>query len=297
MSIPPVLIIGHGYVGAALAENLWAKGIPVAAVNRTADPTGPYPVLAGDVSILDSVRSIPDSLPFRGPDVIVHCASSSRGGADAYRAVFINGLENLARVFPGVPVIFTSSSSVYGQIDGSVVDENSTTSPDRETSRLLCEAEDLARESGGIALRLAGIYGPGRSVHLKKLLEGSATIDEGGVSRFLNQIHQEDAVRAIAHLIGCGVGRPGGSLYNVVDDHALTQRECYEALASFFGLPVPPEAPPALDRKRAWTNKIVSNAALRATGWEPRFPSFLDAVKNDPRLVPSIREQLAREEH
>lgn len=295
MSNPPVLIIGHGYVGAALAENLRANGIPVAAVNRTADPTRSYPVLAGDVSRLASVESIPDSLPFSDPEVIVHCASSSRGGAEAYRSVFINGLENLNRVFPGVPVIFTSSSSVYGQIDGSVVDENSPASPDRETSRLLCEAEVLVRESGGIALRLAGIYGPGRSVHLKKLLEGSATIDEGGVSRFLNQIHQEDAVRAIAHLIGCGVGRPGGSLYNVVDDHALTQRECYEALASFFGLPVPPEAPPALDRKRAWTNKIVSNAALRATGWQPRFPSFLDAVKNDPRLVPSIREQLARD--
>jgi len=292
MSTSSVLIIGHGYVGAALAESLWASGVPVASVNRTAVTTFPYPVISGDVSTLDSLKSIPGTLPFPGPDVIVHCASSSRGGAGAYRAVFIDGLMNLRELFPEAPIIFTSSSSVYGQIDGSVVDEASPAAPDRETSRILCEAEVLARESGGIALRLAGIYGPGRSVHLRKLLEGTATIDEGEVSRFLNQIHQDDVIRAITHLIQAGVARHGGALFNVVDDHALTQRECYESLASFFGVPVPPEAPPALDRKRAWTNKIVSNAALRATGWEPRYPSFLDAVQNDPRLVPSIREQI-----
>lgn len=297
MSTSSVLIIGHGYVGAALAESLWTSGASVASVNRAADASCPYPVISGDVSTLGSLKSIPGSLPFSGPDVIVHCASSSRGGADAYRAVFIDGLKNLREIFPAVPIIFTSSSSVYGQIDGSVVDENSPASPDRETSRLLCEAEVLARGSGGIALRLAGIYGPGRSVHLRKILEGTATIDEGEVSRFLNQIHQDDVIRAITHLIEAGIARHGGALFNVVDDHALTQRECYESLASFFGVPVPPEAPPALDRKRAWTNKVVSNAALRATGWEPRYPSFLDAVKNDPRLVPSIREQIEQGEN
>ena len=39
-------------------------------------------------------------------------------------------------------------------------------------------------------------------------------------------------------------------------------------------------------------HKIVSNAALRATGWAPRFPSFLSAVEEDPRLVRSIRESI-----
>lgn len=295
MSSTSVLIIGHGYVGTALAGHLWSAGSPIAAVNRGTDSTTPYPVISGDVSAIESLASLPGLLPFSGPDVIVHCASSSRGGTDSYRAVFIDGLKNLRKVFPGVPVIFTSSSSVYGQTDGSVVDETSPATPDRETSRLLCEAEALAREGGGIALRLAGIYGPGRSVHLRKLLEGTATIDEGEVSRYLNQIHRDDAVSAIDHLIHSGVAGHGGGLFNVVDDCALTQRECYEALASFFSLPMPPTTPPNLDRKRAWTNKIVSNAALRATGWRPRYPSFLDAVNDDPLLVRSIREQITAE--
>jgi len=295
MSLKSVLIIGHGYLGSALAEQLWSTGTPLVAVNRGTGSARPYPLISGDVSAIESLRCLPGLLPFSRPDVIVHCASSSRGGAAAYRAVFIDGLKNLREVFPGVPVIFTSSSSVYGQTDGSVVDETSTTSPDRETSRLLCNAEALAREGGGIALRLAGIYGTGRSVHLKKILDGTATIDEGEVSRYLNQIHRDDAVSAIEHLIRSGFSIHGGGLFNVTDNRALTQRECYESLSSVFNVPLPPTAPPNLDRKRAWTNKIVSNAALRTTGWEPRYPSFLDAVKNDPLLVCSIREQITAE--
>lgn len=259
------------------------------AVHRGDREAAPYALAAGDVTSRESLVQVREHFD---PEVIVHCASSSRGGADAYQAVFVAGLGNLMEVFPGVPVVFTSSTSVYGQTDGSLVDERSETLPDRETGRLLLEAETLARQSGGIALRLAGIYGPGRSIHLRKLFDGSATIEEGEPSRFLNQIHRDDAVGAIFHLLGSGLGTLAGATFNVVDDTPITQRECYEKLAARFGLPVPPLAPPDPDRKRGLTHKIVSNAALRATGWEPKYPSFFDAVERDPLLVPSIRSQV-----
>ncbi len=285
-----VLVVGHGYLGASLAGELHRVGWSVVAVHRgPSPPSSPaaYPLLSADVAERDSLLGIARRA---APEVIVHCASSSRGGAESYRAVFVEGIRNLRSVFPGVPVLFTSSTSVYGQTDGSVVGEHSETSPDRETGRLLLEAESLARESGGTALRLAGIYGPGRSVHLRRLFDGSARIEEVEPSRFLNQIHRDDAVGAIRHLLECEPATRRGGLFNVVDDRPLTQRECYEALSARFGLPLPPLAPPDPERKRGWTHKIVSNAALRATGWVPRYPSFLDAVERDPRLVPSIRE-------
>lgn len=290
MQFPRLLVVGHGYLGAHLAGELDRAGYPVVAMHRGEPFCEAYPVVSGDVASVDSLRA---ALPVSGPDVIVHCASSSRGGAEAYRSVFVDGIRNLRAAFPGVPVIFTSSTSVYGQTDGSTVDESSETAPDRETGRLLLEAEALARSGGGVALRLAGIYGPGRSVHLKKLLEGTATIEDVDPSRFLNQIHRDDAAGAILHLIRAGIALRRGGLFNVVDDTPLTQRECYEALAAHLRRPVPPLAPPDPGRKRGWTHKIVSNAALRATGWAPRFPSFLAAVEDDPRLVPSIRDSVA----
>lgn len=290
MAFPRTLIIGHGYVGSTLAQWLAYEGFPVAAANRTTSESDSYPILAADISVRESVQLLKDQLPFSRPDAIVLCASSGRGGAEAYRSVFLDGVDHLQSVFSGVPIILTSSTSVYGQTDGSVVNEESLTSPDRETSRILVEAEDKVCGENGIALRLAGIYGPGRSVHLKKMLDGTATIESGEPSRYLNQIHRDDAAGAIAHLLGQGVATHAGSIFNVSDDSPITQRECYETMADFFDLPVPPEAPPNKDRKRAWTNKIVDNSALRATGWELRYPGFIDALHTDERLVPSIRE-------
>lgn len=280
-----VLLIGHGYVGAALAERLHGEGLSVTAINRSIDATPAYSLLEGDVSDADSIASVKDALS-SPPDVIVHCASSGRGGAEAYRSVFIQGTQNLHAAFPGVPVIFTSSTSVYGQTDGSTVNETSETEPDRETSCLLVEAEKLVCSEGGTALRLAGIYGPGRSIYLKRILEGTAAIEAGEVSRCVNQIHRDDAAGAIAYLIA---NPQPGEIFNLSDDEPLSQRECYERLAAFFEVPVPPEEPPDKDRKRAWTHKVVSNEKLKALGWKPEYPSFLGALTKDERLVDSIR--------
>ena len=60
-------------------------------------------------------------------------------------------------------LLFTSSTSVYSQRDGSWVTEESETKPARETGRILLETEKLVLERGGMVARLAGIYGPGRS--------------------------------------------------------------------------------------------------------------------------------------
>lgn len=290
MSALSILVVGHGYLGRELAEGLHRGGHRVAAFHRGDSSETIYPVYRGDLTSRQSLRELREKVR---PDSIVHCASSSRGGPDSYRAIFVEGLKSLAAIFPGVPILFTSSTSVYAQTDGSLVDEAAETSPSRETGRLLLEAEAIARDSGGIALRLAGLYGPGRSVHLRRILEGTATIEDVEPSRYLNQIHRDDAAGAIVHLLSSGELNLAGRVFNAADDAPLTQRDCYESLAGHFGLPLPPLAPPDPGRKRGWTHKRVSNAALRATGWQPRFPSFLGAIDGDPRLVPSIRDSIA----
>ena len=65
--------------------------------------------------------------------------------------------------FPAAKILFTSSTSVYAQCDGSRVTEESETKPLRETSRILLETENFVLDKGGIVARLAGIHGPGRS--------------------------------------------------------------------------------------------------------------------------------------
>ncbi|MDP3849612.1 MAG: sugar nucleotide-binding protein [Luteolibacter sp.] len=259
-----LLLIGHGYLGREVARVFREGGWQVATVSLSGGPDS----LACDVGGPDAVKSLPAA------DFIVHCAASGRGGADAYQHVYVNGCRNLVERFSGVPLLFTSSTSVYAQIDGSVVTEESSAVPERETGRLLMEAERVTLAAGGVVARLSGIYGPGRSVILKKFLTGEARIEEDG-RRFLNQIHRDDAARAVFHLAHSGAA----GVFNISDSTPLSQLACYQALSRIFARPLPPEGPRDPTRKRGWTHKQVSNAKLRASGWQAQFPSFVDAAQ------------------
>ena len=265
-----LLLIGHGYLGQAITRHFRATGWDVTAVSLS----GGDDTIACDVAEAQAVAHLGAA---SAPDFIIHCAASGRGGADAYQRVYVEGCRNLLETFPGVPLLFTSSSSVYAQTDGSVVSEDSPTLPERDTGLKLLEAERLVRGGRGIVVRLSGIYGPGRSVILRKFLTGEAVIEDDG-RRFLNQIHRDDAVCAIHHL-GTGASAYRGETFNLSDATPLTQRDCYQQLSELFQRPLPPTAPRDLTRKRGWSHKQVSSAKLQATGWQPRFPSFLDAVQ------------------
>jgi len=261
-----LLLIGHGYLGAAVARRFREAGWRVTPVSLN----GGDEKIACDVADAAAVARLP------GADAIVHCAASGRGGAEAYRRVYLDGCANLTRTFSGVPLLFTSSTSVYGQTDGSIVTETSPAEPNRETGELLLAAEKIVLDGGGHVARLSGIYGPGRSVILRKFLAGDAMIEEDG-RRYLNQIHRDDAAEAVFHLL---THPAAAGIYNTSDSQPLRQLECYEALARIFLLPVPPSGPRDLNRKRGWTHKRVSNEKLRAIGWAPNFPCYLDAIES-----------------
>lgn len=264
-----LLLIGNGYLGQAITRSFRENGWQVEAVSLS----GGDDSRAADVSDRASVTALAAAIA--RPDFIVHCAASGRGGAEAYQRVYVDGCANLTDAFPVVPLLFTSSTSVYAQIDGSEVTERSPAEPDRETGKLLLEAEAIVLAAKGIVTRLSGIYGPGRSVILKKFLCGDAMIEEDG-RRFLNQIHRDDAARAIFHLASSGTH--GGELFNLSDLTPLAQIDCYRKLAELFQRLLPPSGPRDPDRKRGWTHKRVSSAKLTATGWSPAHPSFLDAA-------------------
>lgn len=269
--MPRVLIAGCGYLGLATARLFAAQGWHVTAIARTPRTGEPFPILAADLADAASLAALPAS------DVVVHCASSGRGGVEEYRRVYLDGARNLLRLGR---LIFTSSTSVYAQNDGSIVTEDSPAEPDRETSRVLRETEQLTLDAGGCAARLAGIYGPARSVLLRKFFSGEAVIEDGG-ARYVNQIHRDDAAAALV----CLATASAAGIFNVCDDTPLTQREVYEWLAQHFAKSLPPHGVANPNRKRGVTSKRVSNAKLRALGWAPRYPSFRDAVLAEGRAL------------
>jgi len=263
-----LLIIGAGYVGAACARHFRQLGFPVCCRTRTAASAAAL-AAEGFVTQHGDIAAARD-LGFT-PDTVLYCPSTRGGGPEEYRHIHIDGLARAWQLTPpGTRFLYTSSTSVYGQTDGSLVDENSPADPIADTGKILREAEKKVLDQGGIVLRLAGIYGPGRTVLLEKFLNGSAVLPPDP-DHVLNLIHLDDIVRAVTHL--AAVSTPTG-VFNVTDQHPSSYREIYSWLAGKLNLPLPPRAGEDFLRKRGITNKRVSNLKLQGTGWLPSYPSF-----------------------
>jgi shikimate kinase/nucleoside-diphosphate-sugar epimerase len=292
------LIVGCGYIGERVADLLHEAGHTVLGLTHRAESaqalsdSKPWPAAACDISHADAVGQLAGHGDFQ---VIIHCASSSKGGAETYRAVYLDGLRHLMQTFPQARPLFVSSTSVYTQMDGGMVTEDSASLPKRDTGMILREAEDLALSHGGSVARLAGIYGPDRSVLLKNVLANKAVIEGGeGEGRVVNQIHREDGASAVTFLAQRLLAETG-SVFNVVDNEPMTQRTILTAISAMFNAPMAPVGEPNHERKRPYSSKAVSNAKLRALGWQPQFPSYLDALTADPMLASSILGQLIAE--
>ena len=273
--MPRILIAGCGYVGQATADLFHAAGWDVEGWTASEESAAtlsskPYPVCQVDISKSDQVEEHAGTF-----EAVVHCASSRGGGVESYRQIYLNAARNLVHRFAATRLLFTGSTSVYAQKDGSWVTEQSEAAPDRETGRVLLATENLVLAAGGMVMRLAGIYGPGRCALLTKLLEGTAIIDAEN-DRFVNQAHRDDIASAIFLLL---TRQTPPQIYNVVDDKPMLQSECYRWLAKRLGRPVPPIGKSTRPRKRGDSNKRVSNARLRSLGWTPRYPTFADGME------------------
>jgi nucleoside-diphosphate-sugar epimerase len=137
---------------------------------------------------------------------------------------------------------YLSTVGVYGDRKGRWVDESTSPKPNSERTEARVEAERAWLEFGeqtGMRVqvfRLAGIYGPGRSV-FDKLNAGTARrIRKDG--QVFSRIHVED----IANVLEASIAHPnGGAIYNVADDEPAAPDEVVAYAAKLIGVQPPPE--------------------------------------------------------
>ncbi len=277
-----VLIIGCGYVGIPLGAELVRLGHEVFGVRRSADAdeelkaAGITPLVA-DVSHREELEKLP-----RDFDWIVNTVSSTKGGAEEYEQVYLNGTKNVVDwcdTNPPKKFVYTSSTSVYGQIDGSAVKESSATEPASDTSKILVQTEKLLLDAAqqkqfpAVILRVAGIYGPDRGHLFLQYLRNEAKMSGKG-ERLLNMIHRDDLVGAIIAALKSG---RAGEIYNAVDDEPVAQIHFFRWLSETLGKYMPPFATEAesAERKRGLTQKKVSNRKLKMElGYQFKHPTF-----------------------
>jgi len=281
-----VLIVGAGYVGLPLGDALVRQGHEVYGLRRSAAAqealrnAGIIPLTA-DISRAETLTALPNNF-----DWVINCAATGGGGVEDYWQLYLEGTQNLIDwLLPAFArrrdarFVYTSSTGVYGQNDGSLVDESSPTEPASNTARILVATEltllaaARAKNFPAMLLRAAGIYGPERGYLLRQFLSDEARL-EGEGNRMLNMIHRDDLIRAIITALERGMP---GEIYNAVDDEPVSQLGFYSWLAEKLGRPLPPVATiqPEMARRRGLTSKRISNRKLRnELGCELEFPTF-----------------------
>jgi nucleoside-diphosphate-sugar epimerase len=271
------LIAGCGDLGTEVGLRLAASDHEVFGLRRSPEvlPDAIRP-LAGDLGVDGGLPQLPDAV-----DLVVHAAAGARG-ADAYRAVYRDGLRRLvdALVAGGQSprrVLFVSATSVYGVVDGSVVDEDTPTEPATETGAVLLETEQVVAGTPfrGVSLRLAGIYGPGRTRLVDRVRDGTAVLPDPPVHT--NRIHRDDAATAVVNLLTTDA--EVAPVYVGVDDDPADKGEVLTFLADELGVAHPPPATDASASRGRGGDKRCANRRLRATGWAPEYPTYREGYR------------------
>jgi nucleoside-diphosphate-sugar epimerase len=274
--VPRVLIAGCGDVGTALGLLLAADGHGVFGLRRHPDRLpAPIRALAGDLADVASLVVIPD-----GIELVAYTAAADGFDDGAYRRAYVEGVANVLaalamRAAPVRRLLFTSSTAVYAQTDGGWVDESSPAEPAGFSGRRVLEGERLVlgSEVPAVVLRLAGIYGPGRTRLIDRLRSGTATCHDGP-PRWTNRIHRDDCAGTARHLLT--MTEPD-SLWLGVDREPAEECVVLDWLAARLGVPPPRRVsrePGASGRPE--TSKRCSSRKLLASGYVFRYPTFRD---------------------
>jgi nucleoside-diphosphate-sugar epimerase len=269
-----ILIAGCGYVGTALALALATEGHTVWGLRRHPDslPASIRP-WAADLTQPETLQTFPTAF-----DVVFYTAGSNGSNDEAYRAAYVDGLHHLMTALLQQRqrprhIFFTSSTGVYAQSNGEWVDEGSPTEPTRYAGQRLLEGEQLllAGPFAATVVRLAGIYGPGRTRLIDSVRQGTAVYSDASPV-YMNLIHRDDCVGVLRHLMRM---RWPESLYIGVDHRPVERGTLLRWLAGQLGVPAPQLASAAagLGTHRSGS-KRCRNTRLMHAGYTFRYPTY-----------------------
>jgi nucleoside-diphosphate-sugar epimerase len=271
--VAKLLVFGAGYSGLAIARAAAAAGFAVQVTSR-GTPNAPGLAIipfddAGD-AIADATHVVSTAAPTEAGDPVL-----ARWGAALRQA-------------PIAWFGYLSTTGVYGDRQGLWVDEDTPVKPsaDRACRRVAAEQEWIACAAGRPLdlIRLAGIYGPGRSA-LDDVRSGRArrVIKPGHA---FGRIHRDDIA---AGTLAAMTHPPSGTrVLNFSDDEPAESAAVLTEAAALLGVP----APPAVQFAEAWEtmspmgrsfwaeNRKVANTKTKAAlgcGW--LFPTFREGLQ------------------
>jgi nucleoside-diphosphate-sugar epimerase len=234
-----LLIIGCGDVGLRVAL-LLSRRHRIHALTHSMDRFaelrrhGIIP-LHGDLDRPDTLEGIAGL----AHDVIHLAPPPPRGRNDARTAHLIAALArggSLPQHF-----VYISTSGVYGDCGGALIDETSPLRPQTDRARRRADAERRLREWGARSgvrvsiLRVPGIYAADR-LPVARIERGTPALQPQDDS-YVNHVHADDLARMIVAALHRGQANRS---YNASDDAPQKMGDYFDLVADRFRLPRPP---------------------------------------------------------
>ena len=281
-----LLIIGCGDVGLRVAMLLRARH-RIYALTRDAEhgaalrDQGLMP-LAGD---LDQPATL-DGLAGLAHDVI-HLAPPPASGTIDTRTAHLIAALGRGRSLPQ-HIVYISTSGVYGDCSGAVVNETSPLRPRTDRARRRADAERRLREWGartGVCvsiLRVPGIYAADR-LPVARIERGTPALLPQDDS-YVNHVHADDLACMVVAALHRGQANRS---YNASDDAPQKMGDYFDLVADRFSLPRPPRVaraearavlPEMLYSFMSESRRLTNNRVKQELRVRLRYPTVREGI-------------------
>ena len=276
---------GYGYVANALAEILKLSGWSV--IGTTTDESKADILAQSGVKPIVFDSNHPLCNPYETLEDVTHILLSIPPDDRGDVAYMLHD-DDIARMKNLEWIGYLSTTGVYGNRDGTWVDESSMPAPTSRRGSLRYKAEQqwlsLFKDTD-IPIhifRLSGIYGPGRSALDSVRAGHSRRVDKPGHA--FNRIHIDDIVQTLI----ASINQPNpGAIYNLADDNPAPSHEVIAYACTLLGVDVPPLTPfeeadlAPMVRSFYKDNKRIRNALIKSDLgvqlFHPDYKSGLEA--------------------
>ncbi len=273
-----ILIAGCGKIGTKLGCNLATAGHQVWGARRNISGI-PHQIkpLAVDFLEPQTFCVMPESFEF-----VFIILTADKFNDDSYKRHYVDSVRNILAHFEQedekpVHIFYTSSASVYGQMDGEIIHENSETKPTYFSGKRMLEAEQLLDNCSipTTCVRFAGIYGSRRTRLIDRIRKGIANYNT--LKNFRNLIHEDDVVGIYEHLLSVPIKE---RIYNGVDCKPVRECDLLDWLSVKLGVSINHDAPIETPyEKRNISNKRCSSRKIIESGYDFLFPTYKEGYK------------------
>lgn len=267
-----VAVIGCGYLGSKVALQFKKRKVHVTATTRNAARLEEIIQVAQKGELIPFNPDEKDFLPIVAANdlILISIAAGSIENYDSAYRITAQIFRQIARKIGPKRLIYTSSTSVYGDHHGKWVDETSDLLANTEQGKILIETEStyLSLEEYGWnvgVVRLAEIYGPKREIS-KKVASMEGRPLPGTGHQYTNMVHVDDCVGAILYLVDHRLN----GVYNVADEDHPLRKDFYETVAKKHHLSIP-DWDPKLPGSHTG-NKRVSIHKIKGAGYVLHHP-------------------------